>query len=125
MWRRTVDSETEPTGTATYDVDHNTLARLRSGMTSLATISRPCAPAICSCSSPQRAATRPPRIRHRYFEHHTTCSPKEHTPAGVQRKLFSDTPRTLRGDTDKPTTTRCSPAAIPPTAQAAGPFGAH
>src|ERR1700676_533427 len=72
-----------------------------SGMTSLATISQPCSAAICSTSSPQRAATRPPRTRRRYFGHHTKCNPSEHTPPGVRRNRRSDIRRTLRNNTDK------------------------
>ena len=52
---------------------------------------------------PQRAATRPPRMRRRYFGHHTRCSPSEHTPPGVRRNRRSDMLRTLRNGTDKPT----------------------
>ena len=73
--------------------------------------------------SPQRAATRPPRIRRRYFGHHIRCSPKEHTPPGVRRNRPSHTLRTLRNDTDKPVTTRRPPAPTSPTAQTAGPSG--
>jgi hypothetical protein len=44
---------------------------------------------------------RPPKIRRRYFGHHTKCSPSEHTPPGVRRNRRSDMPQTLRDQTDK------------------------
>jgi hypothetical protein len=72
----------------------------------------------------QPADDPPPRTRRRYFGHHTTRRPSEHTPPGVWRNRRSDTPQTLRNDTDKLTTTRCSPAPIPPTVQSRSPRGA-
>ena len=56
-----------------------------SGITSLATIAQPCSSAISMSKEFNRAATRPPSTRRRYFGHHTRCNPSEVTPPALER----------------------------------------
>ena len=61
-----------------------------SKMTSEATISHWCSSAIRVSGSSSRRATRPPKIRWRYFGHHTRCRPHEVTPPALRRSREDD-----------------------------------
>ncbi len=61
-----------------------------SNMTSEATISHWCSSAIWVSSSSRRRANRPPKIRWRYFVHHTRCRPSEVTPPALRRSREDD-----------------------------------
>jgi hypothetical protein len=139
MLRRTVDSETSPTDAAKYDDEHHTVANrpgypnscrhtravrpVNARTTRAGTSVEPTRTNRCT-RSPALRRHPPRRTRHRHFADHTTCRPTEHTPPAVRRNLLSDIPRTLRSDTDKLTTTRCSPAPIP-RGQSQRSHGAH
>ncbi len=97
-----------------------------SPITSLATISQPWSSAIFTSSPFNRAATRPPIILRRYFEHHTTCRPRDVTPPQERRNRAVDIAQSLYGravtsNRDVGLTAR---APIPLTAEAASPLGA-
>ena len=58
--------------------------------------------ALAAVLVPAALATAPAQNpARRYFRHHTTCRPGEHTPPGVRRNRRSDMPPTLRNGTDK------------------------
>ncbi|SIO88495.1 hypothetical protein BQ8420_19210 [Nocardiopsis sp. JB363] len=76
---------------ATYDADALgsclTNKCTWSGITSTAMICQPRSSALDLSSSSRRCATPPPSTGRRYFEHHTTWSPRSYTPPENRRTL--------------------------------------